>query len=478
MSNLTKEQQAAVESRASFTSIIAPPGSGKTHTLVERVKWLVEQGRDPQGIIIVTFTRKAAAELRERLPSRRWQYLGTLHGLAMRSRPPGGNQIATEREMEEIFGVVAKDFDAKVMDVAQASRAPRGSRGKMLERAVCQHLDVRGLISMDRVLVEYSEQEDEAFECMLVDEVQDASAIDWAIYSRAQHLTVVGDPCQAIYSWRGGSVEHWRRATRAAKRDRSVETYKLTTNFRSCHRVIEGANQMMGTSMVGSESAPDGYFGVRRFDTEQEEWDTLAELMRERAGETLTRMVLCRTNAQVEDARVQLGARGVKVAQEPARPSNLAVALAYCCERPHNLEAAQKLARCARQAITGDLPDPGRITRGLGYEWPIKRETVAGKVPAIYRAALEDPDQSPIEALEESRLGQEGVQVMTVHRAKGREADYCYVVGATDRRYGEDDEDGRVLFVGITRARLGCAVTSAKKSQDGKSTTAQRWAKH
>lgn len=473
MSDLTAEQKAAVESKAEWTSIVAPPGSGKTHTLVARVEHLIERAQDPRKMVIVTFTRKAAAELNERLPRRPWAHLGTLHGLAMKSRKDQKLAIASEKEMIEACATVAKAHDKPIIEVARASRDPQGTLTKMLERSVVEHLEDKGLISMDRVLTEFAEQEHD-FECMLVDEVQDASAVDWKIYSQARNLTVVGDPNQAIYYFRGGSAENWRRAY---KRNREKTTvYALTTNFRSGHKVVEGANAMMGTSMVALREAPQGFFGVKRVDTDKEEWDLISGSIKRREPDKTT-MVLCRTNAQADDARVQLGARGVKIATLAKEPSKLAIALAYCHERPHSHQAAKMLALAKKQKLTSQLPTVEEIMEGLGEQWPVTRETVARAAPKPYQDQLMNPDLSTIEVIEEEAVEQAGVQVMTIHKAKGKQCDYVFVPGATDRRFSDrDDEDGRVLFVAITRARRGCAITSAKR-EGNKPTTAQRWAK-
>ena len=469
--SLTGEQRAAVESKAQWTSIVAAPGSGKTHTLVARAQHLLDRGQDPTEMVIVTFTRKAAAELRSRLPTAPWRHLGTLHSLAMKSREDQTLAIASDKEMVKACGAVARNYDKTIIEVAKASRDPRGTLGAMLERSVVEHLATKGLTSMDRVLIEFSETK-LWFESMLVDEVQDASAVDWRIYSQAENLTVAGDPNQAIFGFRGGSPENWRQAYKRNKA--KTAALHLTRNFRSGHEVIANANKMQGTEMIPCEGAPKGYFGVKRFRDEAEEWDSIADSIKRR-HDSKTAMILCRTNAQVDDARVQMGARGVKIATVAKEPSRLAIALAYCCERPHARHAAQVLAQASKQQITGQLGTAQEITRGLGRSWPVTRDEVAAEAPGPYRDALLNSDLSPIETIEDEQQDQTGVQITTIHRAKGQQCDYVYVPGATDRRFSDkDDEDGRVLFVAITRARRGVAITSAKRER-GKPTTAQRW---
>lgn len=85
----TRDQRAAVEAQAPTVAVVAGPGAGKTKTLVSRIAWLVEQGARPGTITAVTFTNKAAAELRERLEARlgkrraRAMTIGTFHSICL-----------------------------------------------------------------------------------------------------------------------------------------------------------------------------------------------------------------------------------------------------------------------------------------------------------------------------------------------------------------------------------------------------------
>src|SRR5215475_14358740 len=129
---LTSAQRAAVERTGQDVCVVAGPGSGKTRVLIERFAWLVEeQGIDPGRILAITFTEKAATEIKERLIARfagrpelreaiEWAWVSTIHGFCARLLRE--NSIAAG---------LAPDFE--VLEQAAAERLAREAAEEALE---------------------------------------------------------------------------------------------------------------------------------------------------------------------------------------------------------------------------------------------------------------------------------------------------------------------------------------------------------
>jgi ATP-dependent DNA helicase RecQ len=228
------EQQAIVAAPLEGNHLVlAGPGAGKTRVIVHRVAWLLREGMVlPQEIMVLTYNRSAALEVRRRL----WDLVGpdsagvaiqTLHGLAMRLT--GTSYAIAAAHGEHI------DFASVIRDAtAYLRKAEQGE-------------DVGTSVARDRVL--------SGLRHLLVDEYQDINGEHYelisAIAGRTLHseedkvsLMVVGDDDQNIYDFGGASVEFIRRfeADYAAKR------YHLVENYRSTRHIIDCANQVIAKS--------------------------------------------------------------------------------------------------------------------------------------------------------------------------------------------------------------------------------------
>jgi len=289
---LNEEQYAAVTAPDGPSLVIAAAGTGKTRTLVYRVAWLLEQGIDPNRILLLTFTNKAAQEMLERtrvLTGDRVSGLlgGTFHHLANRflrryaTHIGFGNDytILDSDDSKKLLRSCADHFnlDKKHFPKPQVLLSifsivnGRGSDlfDEVVERFEGSEVDYEEVIqvhdeyqkrkkdqnAMDfddlllyalklfqtspRVREEYQER----FQYVLVDEYQDTNTLQaqWInlLVEKHSNLMVVGDDFQSIYSWRGAN---FRNFLDFDKQYPGAHLYKLLTNYRSTPEILSVAN--------------------------------------------------------------------------------------------------------------------------------------------------------------------------------------------------------------------------------------------
>jgi ATP-dependent DNA helicase UvrD/PcrA len=291
---LNDAQRAAVSAEARPQLVLAGAGSGKTRVLVHRVAWLVRvEGVAPQEIMAVTFTNKAANEMRQRIEAllgmpTRHLWIGTFHGLAHRLlrrhwREAGlaeGFQIMDSDDQQRLirkllkslgleegqwtprelawFVNAQKDEGLRAADVPDDGNATRRQMIDLYRRydKLCEQsslLDFGELLL--RVLELMRNNPDvrtlyqRRFRHVLVDEFQDTNTIQ---YLWLKLLTgggalpfVVGDDDQSIYRWRGARVENLFRFERDFP---GAEVHRLEQNYRSTANILNAANAVIANN--------------------------------------------------------------------------------------------------------------------------------------------------------------------------------------------------------------------------------------
>ncbi len=265
---LDPEQRAAAEAAAPLM-IIAGPGTGKTRTLTHRIAAAVASGQvRPEQCLALTFTRRAAEEMRQRLATllgRRAEQLTvtTFHGLG----------LMLLRERPELAGLPADftvaDEQAVLAVATELAGSPRAGRAWLAAAAgddahrnqVRLALAARGLVDFGG-LVELSAEMlrraptvaaglRERWPQLSVDEYQDIDAAQYALLrllaGDGSGLTVIGDPDQAIYGFRGADVGFFLRF---AADYPGAQTVTLTTNYRSTPGIVAGAGQAIAPATL------------------------------------------------------------------------------------------------------------------------------------------------------------------------------------------------------------------------------------
>lgn len=291
LAQLNPQQQQAVSAPPCHMMVLAGAGSGKTRVLVHRIAWLFEQyGVSPHCILAVTFTNKAANEMRQRIEHlfgapTQGLWIGTFHGIAHRllrihydaAKLPEGFQVIDSDDQYRLIRRVLKNLglDEKHWSPKQAQhfinrQKDNGLRPHHLNAGgdfyqqtlikIYHHYqtlcDQNGLVDFNELLLRTDElfqqnpdlcqQYQHRFAHILIDEFQDTNHIQYRFIKRLtntdNYLTVVGDDDQSIYAWRGARVENIQRFTQEFP---DVLTIRLEQNYRSTKTILDAANAVI-----------------------------------------------------------------------------------------------------------------------------------------------------------------------------------------------------------------------------------------
>lgn len=291
LDNLNDKQRTAVAAPLSNLLVLAGAGSGKTRVLVHRIAWLLSvENVFPYSIVAVTFTNKAAAEMRHRIEqligtSKGAMWIGTFHGLAHRllrthhmdAQLPADFQILDSDDQHRLLKriVNALNLDDKQWSPRQAmwyinGKKDDGLRPQDIEnygnpvetvwlriyQAYQEACDRAGLVDFAELLLRAHElwlnkphilnHYRQRFTHILVDEFQDTNRIQyaWIRLLAGDHASVmiVGDDDQSIYGWRGAQVENIQRFLNDFQ---GAATVRLEQNYRSTGNILKAANALI-----------------------------------------------------------------------------------------------------------------------------------------------------------------------------------------------------------------------------------------
>jgi len=309
LADLNDAQREAVTAPAEPTLVIAGAGSGKTRVLVHRAAWLIDvEGVSPQGLLAVTFTNKAAAEMRGRIESLlnmpvSHLWIGTFHGLAHRML----RRHWREADLPQNFQIIDSDDQLRLikrllknLEIDDSRWVPKEIQwfinAQKDEGLRPQHLDDEGDPNRRQMIALYQAYEEvcqrgglvdfaelllrahellrdnaellghyrRRFQHLLVDEFQDTNAIQYAwlrlLAGDAGVPFVVGDDDQSIYRWRGARVEHIHQFQKDFPGTRVV---KLEQNYRSTATILNAANAVIAnnSSRLGKNLWTEGATG-------------------------------------------------------------------------------------------------------------------------------------------------------------------------------------------------------------------------
>ena len=354
LDSLNDKQREAVAAPRSNLLVLAGAGSGKTRVLVHRIAWLMSvENCSPYSIMAVTFTNKAAAEMRHRIgqlmgTSQGGMWVGTFHGLAHRllrahhmdANLPQDFQILDSEDQLRLLKrlIKAMNLDEKQWPPRQAmwyinSQKDEGLRphhiqsyGNPVEQtwqkvyqAYQEACDRAGLVDFAELLLRAHElwlnkphilqHYRERFTNILVDEFQDTNNIQYAwirlLAGDTGKVMIVGDDDQSIYGWRGAQVENIQRFLNDFP---GAETIRLEQNYRSTRNILNAANQVIANNTerkaktLWTENEEGSKVHFRQFLNAYEEAEYVAgeisKLKRNGLGNYRDCAILYRTNAQ------------------------------------------------------------------------------------------------------------------------------------------------------------------------------------
>ncbi|HEX5744211.1 MAG TPA: UvrD-helicase domain-containing protein, partial [Candidatus Saccharimonadales bacterium] len=368
---LNPEQRRAVETTEGPLLIQAGAGSGKTKTLTHRVAYLIASRKTtPYGILAVTFTNKAAKEMRgrvahllgEKADDRGFMpYMGTFHGICVRLLRQDGEAVgvprsfvifdetdrqATVKQVSKRLMIDEKTFPARVLgslissaknemlgpdEYARTAASPAQETAakvyplyeKALKEASALDFDdlINRTVEMLKTRPEIRAKWQTRFKYIMVDEYQDTNAAQYRLINLLtnadRNIAVVGDDWQSIYSWRGAD---FRNILRFESDFKDCAVIKLEQNYRSTRNILDAAQAVIARNAQRSDKklwtdAGDG-LPVQLVQVGSERSEVEAIIRRVRAGVDSGRYkykdhaVLYRTNAQsrsIEEGLVHYG---------------------------------------------------------------------------------------------------------------------------------------------------------------------------
>src|SRR3972149_4704175 len=220
---LDSSQFKAVASNARHLLVVAGPGSGKTRVLSSRFVRLVKEGADPGRILAVTFTNRAAREMKERISAelggRAPLNISTFHSLALRilrkQRPDLRLITRVEaRALLKELGALEPDRELDRISAFKNGMRGEGGMDRPLFDSYSERLREDGALDFDDLVPEaamlLARQGTTSFDHLMIDEYQDINPVQAALVKvlskGASSLMAIGDPDQAIYSFRGSSI--------------------------------------------------------------------------------------------------------------------------------------------------------------------------------------------------------------------------------------------------------------------------------
>lgn len=298
LDELNESQRAAVLYNEGPSLVIAGAGSGKTRVLTYKIAYLLEKGLEPYSILALTFTNKAAREMKERIAKQvgaeraRYLWMGTFHSIFARILRAEADKIGFSSDFtiydssdsKSLLKSIVRELnlDDKVYKPGLVqSRISNAKNHLMLPDAyaasseIYKSDDAAKVPAMREVYLRYWERcrrsnamdfDDlllytyilfdrhpdvcqryaERFRYILVDEYQDTNhaqhAIVWQLAGKHQQLCVVGDDAQSIYSFRGANIDNILKFTQQYK---SARLFKLEQNYRSTQTIVNAANSLI-----------------------------------------------------------------------------------------------------------------------------------------------------------------------------------------------------------------------------------------
>jgi DNA helicase-2/ATP-dependent DNA helicase PcrA len=546
LAGLDPEQEEAARAVRGPVCILAGAGTGKTRTITHRIAYAVRTGAVPPGqLLAVTFTARAAGEMRTRLrvlgvgrgPSGPGVQALTFHAAALRQlryfgpRVLGGpvpdlldNKIrlvataAAKAGVRETNRAMLRDLAAEIewakvtlcpaalypARSAEAGREPPVPVPTMVAvMAAYEEVKARGgvLDFEDLLLVtaaaieehrDVAEEMRSRYRYFVVDEYQDVSPLQQRLLDAwlggRDDLCVVGDPNQTIYSFTGGTPSY---LLSFPGRFPGAPVVRLVRDYRSTPQVVELANRVLGRRsalrLVG-QRAPGPAATFTEHDDEPAEAAAVAAACRARidGGAPASEIaVLYRVNAQSEAYERALAEAGVPYVLRGGERffdrTEIRQALLLLRGAVRSAESGEKLADVVRDVLSGLSWSPAAPPAGgtARETW----ESLAALVAVAEELTAVQPDAGLgdfVAELEQRVAAQhaptvQGVTLASLHAAKGLEWDAVFLVGlvegtlpiqhaVTDEQV---DEERRLLYVGVTRARESIALSWALSRAPG-----------
>lgn len=466
---LDEEQLAAVNSEEKQLVIVAGPGSGKTTVLTRRIANLIsDKGLKPENCLAITFTRRAAQEMRTRLA----KLLGER-----------AKDLAIHTFHSLCFNILKENYEAAGLNpdfrVMSEQEKELCTDPKLLENT----LNFDELITLTVKLLEENPEITtgyrERFQNVSVDEYQDIDENQYKLIRLLVptdgRICVIGDPNQAIYGFRGGDSKFFKNFTQDYPK---AKTINLKNNYRSTGNIVDASNQMIQEfNIVSMYDKPHDKITIHTAPTDKAEAEFVASTIENLiGGHSLFSIdsdrstgqeceysfsdfaILYRTSSQLPpliEALQRTGMPFVAVSNEPLCEKKAVHTLLSCLNTEEEVDL--QLSR-----LKDDFAD--KIEDNIWNFLINLAQTYRGKDDFIHEVSM---------ANEADTLDKRAdrITLMTLHSSKGLEFKCVFITGLEDgilplyraKEEDEIEEERRLLYVGMTRAEERLFLTRAQK---------------
>ncbi len=558
---LNREQQAAVEYLSGPSIILAGAGSGKTRVLVHKVLNLIDKKKVlAREILMITFTNKAASEMKRRMGTTQLGFVGTFHALCARILRIDGDQIGIDKNfviydesdqlmlIKEIIKKIHTNFSPKYflnrISAAKGELIQSEDYKKIfmdyssevvgqvykeyqLKLRKNKALDFDDILLFAHELLTHRpallQKYQRRYSHILVDEFQDTNTAQYQIAKQLsgknRNITVVGDFSQSIYSWRGADIGNLNKF----KTDfEGCKVFHLEENYRSTQQILDYAFSIISQNTTHpilhlrtTNKKGEDVVVYEATDEQDEAFFIIDEMRRYISLNPQSSLgILYRTNAQsriIEEALLHASMPYVLIGgtrfYDRKEVKDVLSYLRFLVN-PEDEVAVQRLEKIGKTRLsklkleyvkikdridsipsselmeiifsaTGylelyDLHDPEEYARLENIK---ELKSVALRFPDIFefleQVALVESEFSEHEKLNKKKADDlSGISLMTLHQAKGLEFDYVWVIGLEEgllphSRSVDDlfqlEEERRLFYVGITRARRKLYITHARR---------------
>jgi len=483
LDGLNGNQTKAVTAPDGPLLILAGPGTGKTLTIVRRIAYLVEQGATPEDILVVTFTNRAAQEMKTRAEAQLENrvlrlFIGTFHllGLKILKETSGERFILLDKESQlQLIKTISKlpnKRAEKLMEkISRVKNFQENNDGETQEMLTLYHSALRqrnaydfdDLIRVPLALLESNleirKRYQERFKHIVVDEYQDINAAQYRllkILTPNDNICVVGDPDQAIYAFRGADVRNFLDFEHDFPGATKVT---LTENYRSTGSILQAAGTVIKNNAkridkpLVSRQGKGADLTIISVPDEKSEGSTIVREIERRIGGT--------SHYQIrQDHAIECGKN------HSHRFSDFAV-----------LFRTNAQARVLGEAFrTSGIPYQV-LGRSKNAQIKEREETVA-YLRSLLRTD-ESPGATPPEDQEAKLITPEDyfdpradvVTLMTMHSAKGLEFPVVFIAGCEEglipytalQGSMDIEEERRLYYVGMTRAKEELLILHSRR---------------
>jgi len=554
---LNSSQSKAVEYINGSSIILAGAGSGKTRVLISKVLYLIEEkGVNPKSIIMITFTNKAASEMKSRIGQHRLGFIGTFHSLCVRimrieyeaCQMGKDFVIYDESDQQSLIKIILKKLNfgnkytpgylqnrisaAKniLMSPLQFAETFKDNSAKdvfLIYQEYQKELKNNNAVDFDDLIMKvvrlFEKNKDilskyqEKYHYILVDEFQDTNSAQYKLTKflgdKYKNITVVGDFSQSIYSWRGAEIQNLEKF----KQDfPNTKTFLLEENYRSTQPILDFAYSVISKNqthpILSLYTTKKGGEEITFYEADNEEEEAvyiatnINNLKKDYQFKDIS--VLYRTNAQsraIEEVFLHWGipyrlVGGTRFYERKEIKDILSYLKLLI--NPVDQVAIERIIKLGKkrfkdfkgyyekvhdeidQKQTDQLIEEVLISSGYLELFDKDDEEDYSRIENIKElksVALSFPKLGEFleqvalvesEYFEGEKKNSDGIRLMTLHQAKGLEFEVVFVAGLEEgllpHSKSLDDsfsleEERRLFYVGITRAKKILYITYAKR---------------